>query len=103
MGCAFDVFSSSWSDRSYVLTLFVLCWCIPVLIICTSYIGIIYRVKHSDIKSMLPKNIPCGILRSNSVAVRSLVGNRTPKPSTTSTESEHQRATKRVDKNSTEK
>ena len=47
MGCAFDMHSTSWTDRSYVFALFVLCWCIPLLVIFTAYIGIIYRVRHS--------------------------------------------------------
>ena len=58
MGCTFDSFSSSWSDRSYVLTLLVLAWIIPLVIIFLSYIGIIYEVVQSSIKT--PHNpIPC--------------------------------------------
>ena len=47
MGCAFDSFSPSWSDRSYVLTLLVLAWLVPLVIICLSYISIIFRVRIS--------------------------------------------------------
>ena len=55
MGCAFDTFSTSWIDRSYTLTLFVISWFIPLVIICISYIGIIYGVRHSRIKDLLVK------------------------------------------------
>ena len=47
MGCAFDSFSTSWSDRSYVITLLVLAWLIPLVIICLSYVSIIFRVRIS--------------------------------------------------------
>jgi len=51
MGCAFNLFVTSWKDGSYVITLIVICWVIPLLIIFISYNGIIYRVKHSRIRN----------------------------------------------------
>ena len=47
MGCSFDSFSTSWSDRSYVIVLVVLAWFSPLLIICLSYISIILRYLNS--------------------------------------------------------
>ena len=51
MGCAFDMHSTSWTDRSYVITLFVLCWLIPLIVIFVAYIAIIYRVKNTFVMS----------------------------------------------------
>ena len=48
MGCAFDSFSSSWTDRSYVLTLLVLAWLIPLVSNIVFYVSMIYRVRTSD-------------------------------------------------------
>ena len=50
MGCAFNMYSSSWSDRSYGLILFLYCWMFPLLIIACSYIGIIYHTRISGEK-----------------------------------------------------
>ena len=53
MGCAFNMYSSSWSDRSYGLTLFFYCWIFPLLIIFCSYIGIIYHTRISGEKILI--------------------------------------------------
>ena len=53
MGCAFNMYSSSWSDRSYGLTLFFYCWIFPLLIIFCSYIGIIYHTRISGEKLLI--------------------------------------------------
>ena len=47
MGCAFDMYSQSWSDRSYGLILCFLCWLFPLSIIFSSYVGILYRTRSS--------------------------------------------------------
>lgn len=53
MGCAFNMYSSAWSDRSYGLTLFFYCWIFPLLIIFCSYIGIIYHTRISGEKLLI--------------------------------------------------
>ena len=55
MGCAFNMYSSSWSDRSYGIALFFYCWFFPVLIILFSYIGIIYHTRISGQKILTPR------------------------------------------------
>ena len=65
MGCAFDMYSTSWSDRSYVLTLFILCWFVPLIIIFVAYIGIIYRVRHSVVNEILLDKVSCGLLQND--------------------------------------
>ena len=52
MGCAFDMFSTSWNDRSYVVVLFILCWCIPLVIIFVAYVSIFSRVKKSNARNV---------------------------------------------------
>ena len=47
MGCAFDMYSQSWNDRSYGLILCFLCWFFPLSIIFASYVGILYRNRSS--------------------------------------------------------
>ena len=47
MGCAFDMYSQSWSDRSYGLILCFLCWLFPLSIVFSSYVGILYRTRSS--------------------------------------------------------
>ena len=56
MGCAFNMHSHSWSDRSYGITLFLYCWICPLLIIFCSYIGIIYHT-HISRKTLLELSI----------------------------------------------
>ena len=50
MGCTFDSFSSSWNDRSYVLTMMVVAWLIPTTSNVFCYAAIVNRVHHSDFK-----------------------------------------------------
>ena len=47
MGCAFDMYSQSWNDRSYGSILFLLFWFFPLSIIFSSYAGIIYHTRNS--------------------------------------------------------
>ena len=51
MGCAFDMFSTTWNDRSYVVVLFVLCWCIPLIVIFVSYGSIFFRVRNTNARN----------------------------------------------------
>ena len=48
MGCAFDSFSTAWSDRSYILTLLVLAWLIPLVSNILFYTAMLHRVQNSD-------------------------------------------------------
>ena len=50
MGCTFDSFSSSWNDRSYVLSMMVVAWLIPTATNVFCYAAIVNRVHHSDFK-----------------------------------------------------
>ena len=72
MGCAFDMYSTSWTDRSYVITLFVLCWFIPLLVIFMAYIGIVYRVRHSFVENEVIDNCSNGHLKNNERRSRDL-------------------------------
>ena len=56
MGCAFDSFSTSWTDRSYVLTLLVLAWLIPLISNIVFYVSMIYRVRTSDFQYYVIKD-----------------------------------------------
>ena len=47
MGCAFNMYSSAWPDRLYGIALFFYGWIFPLLIILSSYIGIIYETRSS--------------------------------------------------------
>ena len=67
MGCAFDLFITSWKDCSYVITLVVLCWVVPLIVIFISYNGIIYRVKHSTIRNSGERRKPSFLLHDNSL------------------------------------
>ena len=55
MGCAFDSFSTSWSDRSYVFTLLVLAWLIPLISNIVFYICMIHRVQTSNFQYYVSK------------------------------------------------
>ena len=57
MGCAFNMYSQSWNDRSYGIFLFCYCWFIPLLIIFFSYMGIIYHTRSSRKRLVTQKNI----------------------------------------------
>ena len=47
MGCAFNMYSQAWSDRSYGVTLFLYCFVLPLPVILSSYLGIIYLARSS--------------------------------------------------------
>ena len=53
IGCTFDSFSTSWTDRSYIIVLLVVAWLIPLLSIILSHIGIFYRIKNSEVNIVL--------------------------------------------------
>ena len=61
IGCSFNAFSQSWSDRSYIITLIVFAWMVPTIMIFISHVAILYRVRHSNIKDMLIKKFSCGL------------------------------------------
>ena len=49
IGCTFDIFSQSWHDRSYVLTLLVTAWLMPLFMIFLSDLGILHRIRTTNI------------------------------------------------------
>ena len=59
MGCTFDYYSSTWNARSYVITLLVFAWAIPLIIIVNAYLRIIRYVKNSNIPNLPKKNMTC--------------------------------------------
>ena len=61
MGCSFDSFSDSWSDRTYEYTLLVVAWIIPCLVIFISHLSIIRHVRKSNIRNLCRKKFPCRI------------------------------------------
>ena len=65
IGCTFDSFSTSWTDRSYIIMLLVVAWLIPLLSIILSHIGIFYRIKNSEVNIVLT-NAPERRLASSS-------------------------------------
>ena len=65
MGCAFDMFSTSWNDRSYVVTLFVLCWCIPLGVILVAYVSIFSRVRQSGARNSGLSGTPNKLISNN--------------------------------------
>ena len=60
IGCSFDSFSQSWRDRSYVLTLLISAWLVPLIMIFLSDLGILHRIRNT--------NITLTVERSKSVA-----------------------------------
>ena len=48
MGCSFDSFANTWLDKSYILTLMVLCWLAPTTMNLVCYVAILSRVRASD-------------------------------------------------------
>ena len=55
MGCAFNMYSQAWSDRSYGVILFLYCFVLPLPVILSSYLGLIY-LAHSSGKLFQGKN-----------------------------------------------
>ena len=52
MGCAFDSFSRSWGDRSYIIVLMVLCWLLPTVHNLAGYTIMMIELKKSNINSL---------------------------------------------------
>ena len=95
MGCAFDMFSTSWTARSYVLVLFIVCWFIPLIVIIASYCGIIMRVRSPTVRKLRANSSTRRISKTN-LSVRS---SRSSKVSFSSTLSdENLKASPRVSK-----
>ena len=95
MGCAFDMFSTSWTARSYVLVLFIVCWFIPLIVIIASYCGIIMRVRSPTVRKLRANSSTRRISKTN-LSVRS---SRSSKVSFNSTLSdENLKASPRVSK-----
>ena len=44
-GCSFDAFSTSWQSRSYIVTLVVVAWFLPMTCLCACYFRIFYSVR----------------------------------------------------------
>ena len=63
MGCAYDSFSPSWKDRSYILVLLVFFWLIPIVTMVFCYTAMINRVRKADLQY-----IPLRRLRSTGSA-----------------------------------
>ena len=53
MGCAFDSFSRSWGDRSYIIVLMVLCWLLPTFHNLAGYTIMMIELKKSNINYQL--------------------------------------------------
>ena len=70
MGCAFDMFSTSWTARSYVLVLFIVCWFVPLFVIISSYCGIIMRVRSPTVRKLRANSSTRRISKPN-LSVRS--------------------------------
>ena len=58
MGCAFDSFSTSWRDRSYILVLLVLCWLLPSVHNLAGYIIMMKKLRNSNIFQFISPNAP---------------------------------------------
>ena len=56
MGCAFDSFSTSWVDRSYILALMVLCWLLPSFHNLAGYIIMMKKLRKSNIFQFISPN-----------------------------------------------
>ncbi|XP_022241099.1 opsin, ultraviolet-sensitive-like [Limulus polyphemus] len=46
--CSFDYLTSDLKSRVYVLVFFIAAWCVPMVIICLSYFGIIFIVRKKQ-------------------------------------------------------
>ena len=56
IGCTFDSFSQSWHDRSYVLTLLVTAWLVPLFMIFLSDLGILHRIRTTNINITIERS-----------------------------------------------
>ncbi|XP_067135458.1 opsin, ultraviolet-sensitive-like [Centruroides vittatus] len=46
--CSFDYLDERWLHRGFVLVFFVAAWCIPLVIICWCYLGILIKVRNHE-------------------------------------------------------
>ena len=68
MGCTFDCFTSTWNSRSYLITLLIVAWVIPLIVILNSHLRIIVYLRKANIQSLFISNLPCrSRLHSNDV------------------------------------
>ena len=68
MGCTFDCFTNTWNSRSYLITLLIVAWVIPLIVILNSHLRIIMYLRKANIQSLLISNLPCrSRLHSNDV------------------------------------
>ena len=68
MGCTFDCFTATWNSRSYLITLLIVAWVIPLIVILNSHLRIIMYLRTANIQSLLISNLPCrSRLHSNTV------------------------------------
>ena len=63
IGCSFDSFSSSWKDRTYVFTLLIIAWVVPLVIIFLTHLSILHHVRSANIRNLCIKKFPCRLLR----------------------------------------
>ena len=68
MGCTFDCFTTSWNSRSYLITLLIVAWVIPLIIILNSHLRIIIYLRKANIQNLCMNNIQCRLLKRNSRA-----------------------------------
>ena len=59
MGCTFDCYSTTFNARSYVITLLIIAWVIPLIFIVTAYIRIIQYVRKSFVRNKSTMNMMC--------------------------------------------
>ena len=63
IGCSFDSFSTSWKDRSYVITLMVMAWVIPLTILFLSHFSIVHSVRKSNVQVLCETKFSCGLTK----------------------------------------
>ena len=80
IGCTFDSFSTSWTDRSYIITLLVVAWLIPLLSIILSHIGIFYRIKNSEVNIVLTNATEKRLANSSRMKQLKRLGNNSDMP-----------------------
>lgn len=54
--CSFDYVSDDLHSRSFIFTFFVAAFCVPVTIIISSYVGIVFAVKKSQLNLNIPNS-----------------------------------------------
>ena len=58
MGCAFDSFSTSWRDRSYILVLMLLCWLLPSCHNLAGYMIMMKKLRKSNMFQFISPHAP---------------------------------------------